>query len=438
MMASQGRYQSSSNVPNFDHDNSVFLSKSNKMPLPGDNFSSQLRTKNLAAGATNQTYNGNSLSSPPSDKSLRSKRMIEELVAENSRLRAEETVRARQAVAHEKMVEDLVQMKMELRTKQMQISDQQQAIQTHLTELGQLRADAKTTLAELHSVQLTQSDGPKAAEAQQQIAQLKTEIRERDFHLREKDQGLREREFEIRTLGGKLELQTVAKDQDSNQRTRDDSQLENERSRADRFQQEVQLLKTQLETEKAMVQQYRDEVSQSQAIQDAAQIATNAERLRGENYLRDIEQRTAELSRLRSQLDSYEARNHKLTQELNLVQASSQRGSAELRDRMQVLEQREQEHANEVADARQSASFFKKNSEATSRKVKGLEAEVKSLMRSLEINGSGAAGNRNSSGPQGGNFASQGAPGAWPEVEDTALRSSTSMRRKPLGGQGYS
>ncbi|PVH79383.1 hypothetical protein DL98DRAFT_631705 [Cadophora sp. DSE1049] len=176
----------------------------------------------------------------------------------------------------------------------------------------------------------------------------------------------------------------------------------------------------------AMVQQYRDEVSQSQAIQDAAQLAANTERARADKILLDIEQKTAAYETLRSQLEVQESRNHKLIQELNTIQASSQRGSAELRDQMQVLEQQEREHTKDVAEARQAMNFFKRNSEASTRKVKGLEAEVKSLMQSFDMKGGGQTNYVTAA-------SHQPAPGAWPDADGGSMRSSTSLRRKPLG-----
>ena len=58
------------------------------MMLPGDALSPQLHTKNML-GASNLLEEQQSLSSPPSAKSLRSRRMLEELVGRNTHLRAE-------------------------------------------------------------------------------------------------------------------------------------------------------------------------------------------------------------------------------------------------------------------------------------------------------------------------------------------------------------
>lgn len=344
-----------------------------------------------------------------------------------------EISRSQQATTLERLVTDLVKLKSELRAKDAQIADQHQVIQRQDTELTQLRTDAEITLEQFQRLRLEEITKPKTPQPQQTIGKLATEIREKDLNMREKDQILRERESEIRSMIGQIELQLAVKDQDQTKKTSDDTQLASEVAKVNTLQEEIRRLKTalaalelQLQSEKAMVQQYRDDVSQSQAVQDAAQLAVNTERARSEKYVQDIEQQTAAYGQLKSQMEAQEARSQKLTEELNTIQASSQRGSAELRDQMQVLEQREQEHAKDVAEARQTMNFFKRNSEASTRKVKGLEAEVKSLMQSLQTSDGAQIGNSMATSPN-------AAPGAWPGTDSQGIRSSASLRRKPLG-----
>ncbi|KAG0646192.1 hypothetical protein D0Z07_8078 [Hyphodiscus hymeniophilus] len=432
-MASRGRFHPNPNAPNLDPDSSMIPSKSKAMVLPQNALSPQLHAKNLLAGATNLMQKHQSLSSPPSAKSLRSRRMLEELIGENSLLRAEvEKTSSQQATALERMITDLVKIKSELRAKDVKIADQQQVIHSQVVELTQLRADADNALLQSQKPRLEENDNPKTSQLQQTISELTTEMREKDLNMREKDQMLREREFEIRSMKGHLELQMAVQDQDQIKRTSDDTQLESERAKVSTFQEEIRTLKTglaalesQLHNEKVVAQQYRDELSQSQTTQDAAHLAVNAEKTRGDKYLQDIDQQNAAYRQLRSQLEAQEAKNLKLTQELNHIHDKSHRDSAELRDQMQLLVQREQEHAQDVAEARQTMNYFKRNSEASSKKVKGLEAEVKSLMQSLEMTGGVQMANPLTA-------SSHMTQGAWPDTDNHGKRSSTSLRRKPL------
>jgi hypothetical protein len=377
--------------------------------------------------------------------------MLENLAAENSRLRLEiKTVQSRQADVLESMVTDLVKAKSELQAKDVRLSGQQGIIEKQNTELEQLRHDVRNISAELQSTRLAQSDAQNSAELQQAIGQLTTEMREKDLHLREKDQILREREFELRAMSGQLEqeqkqrrrdavemqqLQNMINEQDHTQRTMDDSQLETERSRAEALEQQVRELKvahasalSQIDIGNARVQQYLDQLSQSKATEDAAQSAINAERAKSQQYLQEIDQRNIVHQQQHSQIAAQEARMQELTQELNNLQASFQRTVAETRDISQAQAQRETSHANELAEARRMSKFFKKNSETTTRKVKGLEAELQSLKQSLQRNREVQEDGTNNAALQGSNFLEP--PGAWPDMD--IQRNSPSLRRKPL------
>jgi hypothetical protein len=304
-MAIRGRDQLFPNGPGFNPGTSNLLFKSNTMVPCSDTLSPPIRTENPAGGAAHQMEKQQSLSSPPSAKGLRSRRVLESLVAENSRLRAElETIQSRQTDTLDRMVTDLVKTKSELRAKDVRLSGQQDVIEKQSTEMEQLRCDVSNLSAELQETRLAQGDTKESAESKQAIGQLTTELREKDLHLREKDQILREREFELRAMRGQLEqeqkqrgkdaiemqeFQNIINGQDHTQRMRDDSQLEAERSRAESLQQEVQGLKrahasalSQIETGNARVQQYLDELSQSKAIQHAAQSTLNTEKARSQ------------------------------------------------------------------------------------------------------------------------------------------------------------
>lgn len=456
-MTTRGRDQLFPNGPGFDPGGSTLLSKSNTVMSRSSTFSPQIRTENPSVGAAHQMEKQQSLSSPPSAKGLRSRRMLENLVAENSRLRAEaNAIQSRQADALDRMVTDLVKTKSELRAKDVRLSGQQGVIEKQSTELEQLRHDVSNMSAELQDTRLAPSDTQKSAKLQQTIGDLTTEIREKDLHLREKDQILREREFELRTMRGQLEqeqkqrgkdavemqeLQNIINDQDHTQRTRDDSQLESERSRAKTLQQEVQDLKiahasalSQIATGNARVQQYLDELSQSKATQDAAQSAIDAERAKSQQYLQEIDQQNVVHKLLQSQIEAQEAKTQEQTQELNNLQASFQRTVAETRDKSQAQEQLEASHANDLAEARLMAKFFKKNSEASTRKVKRLEGEIQSLKQLLQRNREIQEDGTTNAALQGGN--SSEPPGAWPDMD--IQRNSLSLRRKPLAISGLS
>lgn len=454
-MTTRGRDQSFPNGPGFGPESSALLSKTNPVLSRSSALSPQIRTENPAVGATHQMEKQQSLSSPPSTKGLRSRQVLENLVAENSRLRAElETNQSRQADALDRMVTDLVKTKSEIRAKDIRLSSQLGVIETQRTELEQLRRDVSNMSAELQDTRLAQSDTQKSAELQQAIGQLTTEMREKDLHIREKDQILREREFELRAMKGQLEqeqkqrgkdavemqeLQKIISNQDHTQRTRDDSQLEAERSRSNALQQELQDLKiahasalSQIGTENARVQQYLDELSRSKATQDAAQSAIDAERARSQQYLQEIEQRNVVHKMLQSQIEAGEAKTRELTQELNNLKASFQRTVTEMREKSQAQDQLEASHANDLAEASRMARFFKKNSEATSRKAKGLEAEIQSLKQSLQRNREVQDDGITNAELQGGIFSEP--PGAWPDMD--LQRNSSSLRRKPLSGPG--
>jgi len=425
--------------------------------VPRSTLSPQIRTKDQAVGATHQMEKQQSLSSPPSTKGLRSRRMLEDLAAENSRLRTEmETVQSRQADVIDRMVTDLVKAKSELQAKDVRLSGQQGIIEKQNTELEQLRHDVSNISAELQNTRLAQSHTQNSAELQQAIGQLKTEMREKDLHLREKDQNVREREYELRTMSSQLEqekeqrrreaaemqqLQNLINKQDHTQRTMDDSQLETERSRAEALQQQVRELKvahasalSQIDIGNARVQQYLDQLSQSKSTQDATQSAIDAERAKSQQYFQEIDQRNIVHRQQQSQIAAQEAKIQELTQELNNLQASFQRTIAETRDISQAQAQREASHANELAEARRSAQFFKKNSEATTRKVKGLAAEIQSLRQPLQRNREVLEDGTTNAAVQGGNFSEP--PGAWPDVD--IQRSPASLRRKPLAPSSLS
>jgi chromosome segregation ATPase len=450
-MTTRDRDQLFPNGPGFDHGSSTLLSKSNTMVPRSSTLFPQIRTENQAVGAAHQMEKQQSLSSPPSAKGLRSRRMLENLVAENSRLRTEmETIQSRQADVLDRMVTDLVKTKSELRAKDVRLSGQQGVIEEQSTELEQLRHDVSNMSAELQGTRLAQNDTQKSAKLQEAIGQLTTEMREKDLQLREKDQILREREFELCAMRGQLdqgqkqrrkdvvemqELQNMINDQDHTQRTRDDSQLETERFRADALQQEVQHLKiahasalSEINTWNARIQQYHDELSQSKATQDAAQSAIDAERARSQQYLQEIDQRNVVHKQLQSQIEAREAKMQELTQELNNLQASFQRTVAETRDRSQAQEQLEASHANDLAEARSMTKFFKKNSEASARRARALEAEIQSLKQTLQRNREVQEDGTTNAALQGGNFSEP--PGAWPDMD--IQRSSPSLRRKPL------
>ncbi|PMD18421.1 hypothetical protein NA56DRAFT_726916 [Hyaloscypha hepaticicola] len=340
-----------------------------------------------------------SLSSPPSTKGLRSRRMLEDLAAENSRLRTEMKT---QADKIDRTVTDLVKTKSELQAKDVRLSGQQGIIEKQNTELEQLRHDISNISAELQNTRLAQSDTQNSAELQQAIGQLTTEMREKDLHLREKDQILREREFELRAVSSQLEheqkqrggeavemqqLRNLINEQDHTQRTMDDSQLQTERSRAEALQQQVRELKeahasalSQIDIGNARVQQYLDQLSQSKATQDAAQSAINAERAKTQQYFQEIDQRNIVHQQQQSQIAAQEAKILELTQELNNLKVSFDRTVSETRDISQAQAQREASHANELAEAQRSAKFFKENSEATTRGACGRNLELKAIV----------------------------------------------------------
>jgi chromosome segregation ATPase len=398
-MATRGRDPLFPNGPGFDPRSSTLLSEANTVVPGGSASPPQIRKESPAVGAAHQMEKQQSLSSPPSAKGLRSRRALENLVAENSRLRVEvEAIQSRQRGVIDRMVTDLVKAKSELRAKDARLSDQQEVIERQSKELEQLRRDVSDMSAELQDTQ-------NSAKLQQEIGQLTMEMREKDLHLREKDQILREREFALRAMSGQLEqeqqqrrkdavemqeLQNMINDQDYTQRTIDDSQLETERSRAETLQQEVQDLKRvhasallQIDNGNARVQQYLDELNQSKAIQDAAQSAIDAERTKSQQYLQEINQRNVEQKLLRSQIEAQEAKTQELTQELNDLRVSFQRTVAETRDKSQAQEQLKASHVKDLAEADRLTNFFRNNSEASTRKVKGLQAEIQSLKQSL-------------------------------------------------------
>ncbi|KAE9363983.1 hypothetical protein N431DRAFT_432108 [Stipitochalara longipes BDJ] len=117
-----------------------------------------------------------------------------------------------------------------------------------------------------------------------------------------------------------------------------------------------------------------------------------------------------------------------LTQELSNFQASFQKTVAETRDKSQAQEQLEAKHANELAEIRRMAKFFKRNSEASTRKVKGLEAEIQNLRQSLQRNYEVQEDGTTNATLQGGDFSEP--PGAWPDMDIQG--NSLSVRRKPL------
>jgi len=199
-------------------------------------------------------------------------------------------------------------------------------------------------------------------------------------------------------------------------------------SRAEILQQEVQGLQnahaaalTQLDTNSARAQQYLDELSQCKASLDAEKTKT-------QQCLEEIDRRDLGHQQLQSQIKVGETKTQQLTQELNNLQASFQRNMAEMKDKSQAQQQLEVAHANDLAEAHRMAKFFKKNSEATTRKTKGLEAELQSLRQSLQ-KGRGVQENSIANVvAQDNNFSDP--PGAWPETD--IQRSSHSLRRKPL------
>ncbi len=420
-------------------------------------LSPQIRTENPAAGAIHQMEKQHSLSSPPSTKGLRSRRMLEDLAAENSRLRTElKTAQSQQADKIERMVTDLVKTKSELQAKEVRLSGQQDIIQKQNTELEQLRRDVSNMSAELQNERLAQSETQNSAELQQAIGQLTTEMREKDLHLREKDQILREREFELRAMSGQLEqeqkqrrreavemqqLQNLIKEQDHTQRTMDVSQLETERSRAEALQQEVRELEaahasalSQIDIGNATVQQYLVQLSQLKASHDAAKSAINAERAKSQQYFQEIDQWNIVHQHQQSQIAAQEAKTQELTQELNNLRASFQRTIAETREISQAQAQREASHANELADAQRSAKFYQKNSEATTRKVKGLMAEIQSLKQSPQRDHEVHEDSTTNAALQGSNCPEP--PGAFPDMD--IQRNSPSLRRKPLASSSMS
>lgn len=454
-MNTRGRDQFFPNGPGFGPESSNLLSMSNHVLSRSNALSPQVQTVNAAVGTAHQMEKQQSLSSPPSAKGLRSRQVMENLVAENSRLRVEvQTIQSRQANALDRMVTDLVKTTSELRAKETRISSQMGVIDAQKTELEQVRREVSNMSAELQNARLIQSDTQKSAELQQTIGQLTTEIREKDLHLREKDQILREREFELRSTKSQLEqeqkqrgkdviemqeLQNMIKTQDHTKSTRDDSQLEGERSRAQALQQELQDLKaahalalSEIDTGNARVQQHIDELRQSKATQDASKSAIDAERAKSQQYLQEIEQRNVAHQALQSQIEAGEAKTLALTQELNNLQATSQRTFAEMRDKSQVQERLEASHAHDLAEARRMSNFFKKNSEATSRKAKALETEVQSLKQSLQRSREGHEDSVAGAAMQGVSFSEP--PGAWPEMD--LQRTSSILRRKPLANFG--
>jgi chromosome segregation ATPase len=456
-MATRSRDQSFPNGPGFDPGSSNILFKSNTMVPRSSTLSPQIRTENPAVGGIHQMEKQQSLSSPPSTKGLRTRRMLEDLAAENSRLKTEtKTAQSRQADVIERMVTDLVKTKSELQAKDVRLSTQQGIIEKQNTELEQLRHDVGNISAELQNTRLAQSDTQNSAELQQAIGQLTTEMREKDLHLREKDQILREREFELRAMSGQLEqeqkqrrreavelqqLQNLINEQNHTQRTMDGSQLETERSRAEALQQQVRELKeahasalSQIEIGNTRVQQYLDQLSQSKATQDAAQSTINAERAKSQQYFQEIDQRNTVHQQQQSQIAAQGAKIQELTQELNNLQASLQRTVAETRDISQAQAQREVSHANELAEAQRAAKFFKKNSEATTRKVKGLTAEIESLKQSLHRNREVQEDGSTNAALQDGSFSQP--PGAFPEMD--IQRNPASLRRKPLAPSNIS
>lgn len=315
-MATRGHDHRFPNGPDLNPRASTLLSESNNVVPCSDALPPQIQTENLAVEAVHQMEKLQSLSSPPNSKVLRSRRMLESLVAENSRLKAElETIRSQQAEKIERMVTDPVKTKSELRAKDDRLSRQQVDIEKQSTKVEQLLRDVNNLSAELQGTRLAQSSTQESAESKEAIDQLTTELREKDLYLRENDQVLREREFELRAMRGQLEqeqnqrikdeaenqgLRNMINDQNHTQRTSDDSQLESERSRAESFQQEVQDLKralasaqSQIDTGNARDQQYVNELREYQATQEAAQSAIEAEKSKSQQYLQEIDQRDA-------------------------------------------------------------------------------------------------------------------------------------------------
>ncbi|KAI9052991.1 hypothetical protein LZ554_003262 [Drepanopeziza brunnea f. sp. 'monogermtubi'] len=378
-MATRGRDQSFPNSPSFGHGASTRLAQSNPA------------TPRKAVGSDHDMEKQKTLSSVPSANGLRTRRMMEELVAENSRLRAEvETIRSRQAETLEKMITDLVKTKSEIRVKDISLSDKQRVIDQQSTEMEHLRASQGSAQ---DSTQLQRAT----------IEQLTTEVREKDLLLRERDQALRERDFEIRSTKSQLEqgqrqherdtteiqsLQQMVSSQDTTTKTRISSELEAERARAQDLLQELNQLKAahattlaQLDAANIRVQQHIYELTQARAAaNEAAQAAINTEKGKTQECLQQLVQRTAAYSQLQSRFEAQEAHAQKLAQELRDLQVSQQRTVPE----SQSLEQLRASSTNDLAEARRVATFFKKNSEATSRKAKELEAEVKRLMESLQ------------------------------------------------------
>jgi len=135
---------------------------------------------------------------------------------------------------------------------------------------------------------------------------------------------------------------------------------------------------------------------------------------------------------LQSQIQAGEAKTQELTQELNNLQASFQRTTAETREKSQAQEQLEASYAKDIAEALRMKNFFKKNSEASTRKVKLLEVDIQSLKQSLQRNREAQEDSSANAALQGGNFSEP--PGAWPDMD--IQRTSSSLRRKPLGIPG--
>lgn len=376
--------------------------------------------------------------------------MLEDLKAENAHLRTEvERVQSQQAGKLERMVTDLVKTKSELLGKDDRISGQDDIIEKQSTELQKLRGKVSNLSAELQDTNLAQnaSHAHESANLKQSIGQLTTEIREKDLYMREKDQILREREFELRTVRGHLEqeqkqrekdaveiqeLQNQINSQDDTQMTMEETHSDIERSRMENLQQDLQDLKiahssalSQIDTGNAKAQQYLDELNQFRAAQDATRSAIDAERAKSQRYLQEIEQRNTAHRLLQSQIETGEAKARDLSNELNNLQASFHNTHAEMTNKLQAHERLQAAHASKLAEARRLGNFFKKNSEATTRKVKMLEAEIQNLKLAPHRHHEGQEDDGVGVEMQGG--ASE-PPGAWPGLD----RSAPSLRRKPI------
>lgn len=449
-MATRSRDPSIPNGPDFDPRSSMMLSKLNKNNmLPRDNaYSPQNRRENVV-GAAQHIENQQSLSSPPSAKGLRARRMLEDLAAENKRLKDEmKTVHSQHAEVTNRMVTDLVKARMELQARDVRLHDQEIAIEKQKMKWEQVRDDISNKSAKLEKAQ---SEPQNYEELQQTISQLTIELREKDLHLREKDQILREKEFELRAMSGQLEqeqtqrgidakevqqLQNLINERGHTVTTMGDSELETERSRAEALRQQLRELEaahalalSQIDIGKTTIQQYLDQLSQLRATQDAAESAINTEKRKSEQYSQEIEQRNTLQQEQQSQMVAHEAEIRSLTQELSELRTSFEKTAAETKDITQAQEQIKATHATELAEALRKATFFQKNSEATTRKVKKLEAEVESLKQLLRGNDI-REDSMTIAAVQGG-WGFSDLPGAWPDAD--MQHNTTSLPPNPQG-----